>query len=69
MVLPGLGGYWLDRQLHSEPWLTILGFAGGLALGMWHLIKMTSARPSGDGGAGTNPDVSHDDPSRNKESE
>ena len=43
MVLPGVGGYWLDRQFQVLPALTVTGFACGLALGMWHLLKMTSA--------------------------
>ena len=43
MVLPGLGGYWLDLRLGTPPLLTVIGFACGLALGMWHLLKMTSA--------------------------
>jgi len=41
MVLPGLLGYWGDSQLRTTPIFTVLGFAGGLALGMYHLVKMT----------------------------
>ena len=44
MVLPGLGGYWLDKRWGVAPLFTIIGFACGLALGMWHLLKMTSAQ-------------------------
>ena len=43
MVLPGLGGYWLDQRLGTTPAFTAIAFACGLALGMWHLLKMTSA--------------------------
>ena len=40
MVLPGLAGLWLDNQLDTR-FLTLLGFACGVPLGMWHLIAMT----------------------------
>ena len=40
MVLPGLAGLWLDSQLGTR-FLTLLGFALGIPLGMWHLIAMT----------------------------
>ena len=40
MVLPGLAGLWLDNQLDTR-FLTVLGFACGVPLGMWHLIAMT----------------------------
>ncbi len=40
MVLPGLAGLWLDNQLETR-FLTMLGFALGVPLGMWHLIAMT----------------------------
>jgi hypothetical protein len=43
MVLPGLAGYWLDRWLGTPGVLTVVGFMGGLALGIYHLLQM--ARP------------------------
>lgn len=43
MVLPGLGGQWLDGKAGTTPFLTLAGFAAGIALGIWHLIVMTSA--------------------------
>ena len=46
MVLPGLGGYWLDGRLGSLPAFTLVGFSLGLILGIWHLIKMTA--PAGN---------------------
>jgi len=42
MVLPGLAGLWLDNQLETR-FLTLLGFAFGVPLGMWHLIAMTKS--------------------------
>ena len=58
MVLPGLVGYWLDLRWKTQPLLTIIGFACGLALGMWHLLKMTSAQQKSD--ADNNSDRSDD---------
>ena len=43
MVLPGLAGIWLDNQLETQ-FLTLLGFALGVSLGMWHLIMMTKTK-------------------------
>jgi hypothetical protein len=43
MVLPGLAGLWLDNQLETR-FLTLLGFAFGVPLGMWHLIAMTKSK-------------------------
>ena len=45
MVLPGLAGLWLDIQLDTR-FLTLLGFACGVPLGMWHLIAMTKGTRS-----------------------
>jgi hypothetical protein len=45
MVLPGLAGLWLDNQLGTR-FLTLLGFALGVPLGMWHLIAMTKIKPN-----------------------
>lgn len=40
MVLPGLVGWWLDNQLATR-YLSLVGFALGVPLGMWSLIAMT----------------------------
>lgn len=40
MVVPVIIGSWLDRKLGTQ-FLTILGIALGVPLGLWHLIKMT----------------------------
>ena len=42
MVLPGLGGLWIDGRLGTTPLMTVVGFAVGLTMGIWHLIRMTS---------------------------
>jgi ATP synthase protein I len=34
-VLVGLfGGQWLDRKLHTDPWLTFIGMGFGIAAGV-----------------------------------
>ena len=59
MVLPTLGGLWLDNRWNCSPWLTI----GGGALGMWsglqQLMRLASSRGprSGRGRAPVRPDT------------
>jgi hypothetical protein len=49
MVVPGLVGLFVfDRFLGTEFVFCLLGFAGGLTLGIWHLIKLTSTDESID---------------------
>ena len=43
MVLPGLGGGWLDERWGTKPLLTLVGFGLGIVCGMTHLLLMTSA--------------------------
>jgi hypothetical protein len=43
MVLPGLAGNWLDRQIGTVILFTLLGFAGGCTAAVMHLIRMTRA--------------------------
>lgn len=33
------GGYWLDRQFGTAPWLTFLGFGAGLAAGVLNVVR------------------------------
>ena len=40
MVLPGLGGFWLDQKLGTKPLFLILGVVFGFTLGLWHLLKL-----------------------------
>ncbi len=44
MVLPGIGGQWLDERWGTEL-IGPLGFVFGVTLGMWHLIQMTKVPP------------------------
>lgn len=39
MVLPGLAGNWLDQYLGTQ-FLALAGFALGLTVGVWHLLRM-----------------------------
>ena len=39
MVLPGLAGQWADKQLGTK-FLTLVGFAFGLSVALWHLIQL-----------------------------
>jgi hypothetical protein len=41
MVLPGLAGYWLDKQLGTLVLFTLLGFGFGTTASVVHLIRMT----------------------------
>jgi hypothetical protein len=51
MVLPGIFGQWLDGRWGTS-FLGLLGFALGVTLGIWHLLRMTpqpKSRPPRDG--------------------
>lgn len=37
------GGYWLDSMLGTKPWLSLLGFALGLAAGVLNVIRTMRA--------------------------
>lgn len=43
MVLPALGGFWLDRRLGTGVVFLIVGALVGFAVAMWQLIR--AARP------------------------
>ncbi len=60
MVLPGIGGQWLDERWGTN-FLALLGFALGLTVGLMHLIQMT--KRFGPQGAKTSSktDADHDD--------
>jgi F0F1-type ATP synthase assembly protein I len=40
ILLFGAIGWWLDGKLGTEPWLLIVGFGLGFAVGLWLLIKV-----------------------------
>lgn len=46
MVLPGILGAWLDGKWGTS-FLGLVGFAFGVAVGLWHLLRMTKATTSG----------------------
>jgi len=43
MVLPGLLGYWLDKRLGFKALFVFVGFACGMTVAVWHLIRITAA--------------------------
>lgn len=44
MVLPGVGGHYLDTRLGTGYWAPI-GFGVGMAVGILHLVQMTRRPP------------------------
>lgn len=52
------GGYWLDQQLGTRPWLSFLGFFLGLVAGVlnvYRVLQATTASGRGDGTPGGGP--------------
>lgn len=43
MVIPGLVGLWVDRQLGTEPFLLIVGMVLGFCIALWQLIRLGEA--------------------------
>jgi len=41
MVLPALGGVWLDGKLGTKFLFLLLGAVLGFVVGFWHLLKLT----------------------------
>jgi hypothetical protein len=46
MVLPGLAGYWIDRQLGTAVVFMLLGFTIGGSAAIVQLIRMTRQEES-----------------------
>ena len=46
MVVPGVIGTWLDRRWGTK-FLALIGFAVGLAGGLWHLLALTGSENEG----------------------
>ena len=42
------GGSWLDQQLGTRPWLSLLGFAVGLAAGILNVVRTMQAVTAGE---------------------
>ena len=49
MVLPAIGGGWLDRRLGTTYW-ALVGVVLGMVVGMWHLLQMTRPKTGSRGG-------------------
>jgi ATP synthase protein I len=43
LVLGFGAGYWLDERLGTRPWLSLLGFALGLAAGVLNVVRTMQA--------------------------
>lgn len=43
MVLPGLGGWWLDGRLHTT-YLVAIGFGLGLVMGVAFLLRIVRSK-------------------------
>lgn len=43
MVLPAVGGAWLDKRYGTSYWVVVGVLVGG-ALGLWHLLQLTKAK-------------------------
>jgi uncharacterized protein YqgC (DUF456 family) len=48
MVLPAIGGAWLDKRFGTQYW-ALVGVVLGMVVGMWHLLQMTRPK-TGPGG-------------------
>jgi hypothetical protein len=46
MVLPGIIGAWMDRRWGTN-FITLLGLALGVSLGIWHLLILTKTKNGG----------------------
>jgi len=45
MVLPTLGGVWLDARWQSSPWCTLAGGVLGMTAGLQQLVRLSAGRP------------------------
>jgi hypothetical protein len=58
MALPALAGHWVDKKLDTGPLFVSLGAVFGLAVGLWHLLRITGRPMAPRGGS----DEKHDRP-------
>jgi F0F1-type ATP synthase assembly protein I len=56
MVLPAVGGAYLDKRLGTTYW-TLVGVVLGFTVGMWHLLQMTKAKVGGNHNQESNGDT------------
>jgi ATP synthase protein I len=48
-LMMGFGaGYWLDTRLGTKPWLSLIGFAMGLAAGILNVVRTMKAVSAGE---------------------
>ena len=48
-LMMGFGaGFWLDERLGTKPWLSLLGFALGLAAGILNVVRTMQAVSAGE---------------------
>ena len=52
MVIPGILGYWVDRQLGTLMVFLVLGVILGMTTGLMHLIRFTKTGRLNGGGPG-----------------
>ena len=52
MVLPTIGGSYLDRWYGTKYW-ALAGLVVGFSVGMWHLLQMTRVKSNRNGGGTT----------------
>jgi ATP synthase protein I len=50
MVLPAIGGAFLDKRIGTNYW-ALIGVVVGMVVGMWHLLQMTRKK-DGETGSG-----------------
>jgi hypothetical protein len=55
MVLPAIGGRYLDQRLGTKYW-ALAGLVLGFTVGMWHLLQMTKVKNSGGNKGGDSGD-------------
>jgi F0F1-type ATP synthase assembly protein I len=48
MVLPAVGGHYLDGRLGTRYW-ALVGLVLGMVAGMWHLLQMTRPKSASGG--------------------
>ena len=68
MVLPGIGGQWLDARWQTSVFGP-LGFVLGLVVGMWHLLRMTKSTPPRRQANSHAPLIATEEPRKDSENE
>jgi ATP synthase protein I len=48
MVLPAVGGHFLDQWLDTTPWITVIAAVVGFAAGLIHLIAILKKKDQED---------------------